>query len=51
MTGSRYLMTIRFATAGATQALNRIVSAATVEVTKDGRPAGLMTSEKAPARG
>jgi cytochrome c-type biogenesis protein CcmF len=28
------------------EALNRIVSAATVEVTKDGRPAGLMTSEK-----
>ena len=28
------------------EALNRIVSAATVEVAKDGRPAGLMTSEK-----
>src|SRR5215210_7826529 len=28
------------------EALNRIVSAATVEVTKDGRRAGLMTSEK-----
>jgi cytochrome c-type biogenesis protein CcmF len=28
------------------EALNRIVSAATIEVTKDGRPAGLMTSEK-----
>ena len=28
------------------EALNRIVSAATVQVTKDGRPLGLMTSEK-----
>ncbi len=28
------------------EALNRIVSAATVQVTKDGRPAGLITSEK-----
>jgi cytochrome c-type biogenesis protein CcmF len=28
------------------EALNRIVSAATIEVTKDGKPAGLMTSEK-----
>jgi cytochrome c-type biogenesis protein CcmF len=28
------------------EALNRIVSAATVEVSKDGKPAGLMTSEK-----
>jgi cytochrome c-type biogenesis protein CcmF len=28
------------------EALNRIVSAATVEVTKDGKPAGLLTSEK-----
>ncbi len=28
------------------EALNRVVSAATVEVTKDGRRAGLMTSEK-----
>jgi cytochrome c-type biogenesis protein CcmF len=28
------------------EALNRIVSAATVEVTRDGKPAGVMTSEK-----
>jgi cytochrome c-type biogenesis protein CcmF len=28
------------------EALNRIVSAATVQVTKDGKPAGLITSEK-----
>jgi cytochrome c-type biogenesis protein CcmF len=28
------------------EALNRIVSAATVQVSKDGKPAGLMTSEK-----
>jgi cytochrome c-type biogenesis protein CcmF len=28
------------------EALNRIVSAATIEVTRDGKPAGLMTSEK-----
>ncbi len=28
------------------EALNRVVSAATVEVSKDGRPAGVMTSEK-----
>jgi cytochrome c-type biogenesis protein CcmF len=42
--GHRY----RFTHMGISQyeALNRIVSAATVEVTKDGRPAGLMTSEK-----
>jgi cytochrome c-type biogenesis protein CcmF len=40
--------TYRFTHMGISQyeALNRIVSAATVEVTKDGRPAGLMTSEK-----
>jgi cytochrome c-type biogenesis protein CcmF len=38
----------RFTHTGISQyeALNRIVTAATVEVTKDGRPAGLMTSEK-----
>jgi cytochrome c-type biogenesis protein CcmF len=42
--GHRY----RFTHMGISQyeALNRIVSAATVEVAKDGRPAGLMTSEK-----
>jgi cytochrome c-type biogenesis protein CcmF len=28
------------------EALNRVVSAATVEVTRDGKPAGVMTSEK-----
>jgi cytochrome c-type biogenesis protein CcmF len=28
------------------EALNRVVSAATVEIVKDGRPAGVMTSEK-----
>ncbi len=28
------------------EALNRIVTAATIEVTRDGKPAGLMTSEK-----
>jgi cytochrome c-type biogenesis protein CcmF len=40
--------TYRFTHLGISQyeALNRIVSAATVEVSKDGRPAGLMTSEK-----
>jgi cytochrome c-type biogenesis protein CcmF len=40
--------TYRFTHLGVSQfeALNRIVSAATVEVTKDGHPAGLMTSEK-----
>src|ERR687897_15975 len=40
--------TYRFTHMGISQyeALNRIVSAATVQVTKDGRPAGLMTSEK-----
>jgi cytochrome c-type biogenesis protein CcmF len=40
--------TYRFTHLGVSQyeALNRIVSAATVEVAKDGRPAGLMTSEK-----
>jgi cytochrome c-type biogenesis protein CcmF len=40
--------TYRFTHMGISQyeALNRVVSAATVEVTKDGRPAGLMTSEK-----
>jgi cytochrome c-type biogenesis protein CcmF len=40
--------TYRFTHMGISQfeALNRIVSAATVEVTKDGRRAGLMTSEK-----
>jgi cytochrome c-type biogenesis protein CcmF len=38
----------RFTHVGISQyeALNRIVSAATVEVAKDGKPAGLMTSEK-----
>jgi cytochrome c-type biogenesis protein CcmF len=38
----------RFTHVGISQyeALNRIVSAATVEVMKDGKPAGLMTSEK-----
>ena len=42
--GHRY----RFTHMGISQyeALNRIVSAATVDVTKDGRPMGLMTSEK-----
>jgi cytochrome c-type biogenesis protein CcmF len=40
--------TYRFTHMGISQyeALNRIVSAATVEITKDGRSAGLMTSEK-----
>ncbi|HEY5940471.1 MAG TPA: heme lyase CcmF/NrfE family subunit [Gemmatimonadales bacterium] len=40
--------TYRFTHTGISQyeALNRIVSAATVEVTKDGRSLGLMTSEK-----
>jgi cytochrome c-type biogenesis protein CcmF len=40
--------TYRFTHMGVSQyeALNRIVSAATVEVSKDGRSAGLMTSEK-----
>ena len=40
--------TYRFTHLGISQyeALNRIVSAATVQVEKDGRPAGLMTSEK-----
>ena len=40
--------TYRFTHLGVSQyeALNRIVSAATVEVAKDGRPAGLMKSEK-----
>jgi cytochrome c-type biogenesis protein CcmF len=40
--------TYRFTHLGVSQyeALNRIVSAATVEVAKDGSPAGLMTSEK-----
>jgi cytochrome c-type biogenesis protein CcmF len=40
--------TYRFTHLGISQyeALNRVVSAATVEVTKDGRRAGLMTSEK-----
>jgi cytochrome c-type biogenesis protein CcmF len=40
--------TYRFTHMGISQyeALNRIVSAATVEVTKDGRSVGLMTSEK-----
>jgi cytochrome c-type biogenesis protein CcmF len=40
--------TYRFTHMGISQyeALNRIVSAATVEIIKDGRPAGLMTSEK-----
>ncbi|HKP49050.1 MAG TPA: heme lyase CcmF/NrfE family subunit [Gemmatimonadales bacterium] len=40
--------TYRFTHMGISQyeALNRVVSAATVEVTKDGRRAGLMTSEK-----
>jgi cytochrome c-type biogenesis protein CcmF len=40
--------TYRFTHMGISQyeALNRIVSAATVEVSKDGRRAGLMTSEK-----
>ncbi len=40
--------TYRFTHLGISQyeALNRIVSAATIQVTKDGRPAGLMTSEK-----
>src|SRR3954466_4095377 len=40
--------TYRFTHLGVSQyeALNRVVSAATVEVAKDGRPAGLMTSEK-----
>jgi cytochrome c-type biogenesis protein CcmF len=40
--------TYRFTHLGVSQfeALNRIVSAATVEVTKDGKPAGIMTTEK-----
>jgi cytochrome c-type biogenesis protein CcmF len=40
--------TYRFTHLGVSQyeALNRIVSAATVQVSKDGRPAGLMKSEK-----
>jgi cytochrome c-type biogenesis protein CcmF len=40
--------TYRFTHLGVSQfeALNRIVSAATVQVTKDGKPAGLITSEK-----
>jgi cytochrome c-type biogenesis protein CcmF len=40
--------TYRFTHVGISQyeALNRVVSAATVQVSKDGRPAGLMTSEK-----
>ena len=40
--------TYRFTHIGISQfeALNRIVSAATVQVTKDGKPAGIMTSEK-----
>ncbi|MBA3659738.1 MAG: heme lyase CcmF/NrfE family subunit [Gemmatimonadales bacterium] len=40
--------TYRFTHVGISQyeALNRFVSAATVEVQKDGRPAGVMTSEK-----
>ncbi|MEO7985169.1 MAG: heme lyase CcmF/NrfE family subunit [Gemmatimonadales bacterium] len=40
--------TYRFTHVGISQyeALNRIVSAATVEVQKDGKPAGLLTSEK-----
>ena len=40
--------TYRFTHVGVSQyeALNRIVSAATVEVQKDGKPAGLLTSEK-----
>jgi cytochrome c-type biogenesis protein CcmF len=40
--------TYRFTHLGVSQyeALNRIVSAATVEVSKDGRPAGIMTTEK-----
>jgi cytochrome c-type biogenesis protein CcmF len=40
--------TYRFTHLGVSQfeALNRIVSAATVEVSKDGRPTGIMTTEK-----
>src|SRR3954463_12044037 len=40
--------TYRFTHLGVSQfeALNRIVSAATVEVSKDGKPAGIMTTEK-----
>jgi cytochrome c-type biogenesis protein CcmF len=40
--------TYRFTHLGVSQyeALNRLVSAATLQVTKDGRPLGLMTSEK-----
>ena len=40
--------TYRFTHLGISQfeALNRIVSAATVEVSKDGKPAGIMTTEK-----
>jgi cytochrome c-type biogenesis protein CcmF len=46
--GSPFGHTYRFTHMGVSQyeALNRIVSAATVEVAKDGRPLGLMTSEK-----
>ncbi|MEA2724325.1 MAG: cytochrome c-type biosis protein CcmF [Gemmatimonadales bacterium] len=46
--GSPFGHTYRFTHMGISQyeALNRIVSAATVEVTKDGRSLGLMTSEK-----
>jgi cytochrome c-type biogenesis protein CcmF len=40
--------TYRFTHIGISQyaALNRVVSAASVEVTRDGKPAGIMTSEK-----
>jgi cytochrome c-type biogenesis protein CcmF len=46
--GSPFGHTYRFTHLGISQyeALNRIVSAATVQVEKDGRAAGLMTSEK-----
>jgi cytochrome c-type biogenesis protein CcmF len=46
--GSPFGHTYRFTHMGVSQyeALNRIVSAATVEVAKDGRSLGLMTSEK-----
>jgi cytochrome c-type biogenesis protein CcmF len=45
---SPFGQTYRFTHVGISQyeALNRIVSAATVQVTIDGRPAGLLTSEK-----
>ena len=45
--------TYRFTHLGISQyeALNRVVTAATVEVTKDGRPAGRTHQRKAPARG